>query len=65
MKPFVDLFRMALGLKPVVINKSYEYKGHEIRENGHGGYEVFYDGKATGFGSIKRSDCEEWIRSKR
>jgi hypothetical protein len=64
-KPFVDLFRMALGLKPVVINKSYEYKGHEIRENGHGGYEVFYDGKVTGFEAIKKSDCEKWIRSKR
>jgi ABC-type enterochelin transport system substrate-binding protein len=40
-------------------------EGYKIRENGYGGYEVFYDGKATGFGSIERSDCEEWIKSKR
>ena len=40
-------------------------EGYEIRENGHGGYAVFYNGKATGFESMKKSDCEKWIREKR
>jgi hypothetical protein len=45
--------------------KSYEYKGYEIRENSYGGYSVFCDGKATGFESMEKSDCEKWIDSKR
>jgi ABC-type enterochelin transport system substrate-binding protein len=39
--------------------------GYEIRKNKYGGYSVFYDGKATGFESISKRVCEEWIRSKR
>jgi hypothetical protein len=53
--------------KDVIIKKDecISPKGHEIRENGHGGYAVFYDGKATGFESMEKSDCEKWIRLKK
>ena len=51
--------------KDVIIKKDVYISGYEIRSNSCGGYAVFCDGKATGFESVKKGVCEEWIRLKR